>query len=169
MDTASPSSRQRMLQQFIRFFVVGIGATLLHLAVYLSINEIFGLREHQTTALNISYGVGYALSFVANYIVTTRWTFQTKASVKKGAGFALSHGINFGLHLLLFNVFFHLRVHELIAALNEYLLPSVLLDAIPQLREPLDLLPLPIYVIVVPVNFLLVRFFLTAGGEKAQA
>ncbi len=147
--------------QFVRFFIVGIGATLLHLAVYTGINTAFGISDQQQLALNVSYAAGYALSFVVNYLVTTFWTFQTQTSAKKGAGFAFSHLVNYGLHTLLLNIFITLGVGQLLVSLNEWVLPSWLMESVPSLGNAATLLPLPIYVIAVPVNFLLVRFFLT--------
>ncbi len=152
---------QSMNWQFVRFFIVGVGATLLHLGIYKGINVLMGINESQALALNISYSVAYALSFIANYLVSTSWTFRTSNSVKKGAGFAFAHAINYGLHLLFLNIFVYLKVGELIASMNKGILPDALLTAIPMLQNTTDLLPIPIYVIVVPVNFLLVRFFLT--------
>ncbi len=152
---------QSMRWQFVRFFVVGVGATLLHLAIYMAINALMGIDEAQKLAINISYCIAYALSFIANYFISTRWTFRTTNSVKKGVGFAFAHTINFGLHFLFLNLFLALSVGDLLVATNELILPAFLLDTIPLLRNPADLLPFPIYVLVVPVNFLLVRFFLT--------
>ncbi len=152
---------QSMRAQFIRFFIVGVGATLLHLAIYMGINAAVGIDSSQAFALSVSYSTAYALSFIANYLVSTSWTFRTSNSVKKGAGFAFAHAINYGLHLLFLNIFVQLEVGELIVNMNTAILPDFLLNSIPVLTKPADLLPFPIYVIVVPVNFLLVRFFLT--------
>ena len=91
--------------EFARFFVVGVGATLLHLVVYLLINWLFDIGQEAALALTVSYAVGYAVSFVANYVVSLRWTFKTEGSVSKGLGFAFSHLVNAGMHLGLLNLF----------------------------------------------------------------
>ncbi len=161
MSAESTAGAQSVQRQFARFFVVGVGATLLHQAVYMGINAAFGINDQQQLALNVSYAAGYALSFVANYLVTTYWTFQTQTSAKKGAGFAFSHLVNYGLHTLLLNLFITLGLGKLLVTLNECILPAWLMESIPALGEAATLLPLPIYVIVVPLNFLLVRYFLT--------
>ena len=54
-------------------------------------------------------------------------------SVKKGIGFSLSNLVNYGLHILFLNLFLWMGVPDKWA-------------------------PLPVYCIVVPINFLLVRF-----------
>lgn len=145
--------------EFCRFFVVGVGATLLHLAVYMLLNCLFDLSEQDALGITLTYAAGYAVSFVANYVVSLRWTFRTRGSVGKGLGFAFSHLVNAGLHLLLLNLFRSLGAGDALSMLLIWLMPW-LVDMLPVLARPESLLPLPVYLIVVPVNFLMVRFFL---------
>lgn len=145
--------------EFCRFFVVGVGATLLHLAVYMLLNCLFDLSEQDALGITLTYAAGYAVSFVANYVVSLRWTFRTRGSVGKGLGFAFSHLVNAGLHLLLLNLFRSLGAGDALSMLLIWLMPW-LVDMLPVLGRPESLLPLPVYLIVVPVNFLMVRYFL---------
>lgn len=145
--------------EFCRFFVVGVGATLLHLAVYMLLNCLFDLSEQDALGITLTYAAGYAVSFVANYVVSLRWTFRTRGSVGKGLGFAFSHLVNAGLHLLLLNLFRSLGAGDALSMLLIWLTPW-LVDLLPVLGRPESLLPLPVYLIVVPVNFLMVRYFL---------
>lgn len=150
--------------QFVRFFVVGVGATLLHWGVYVLLNCLLGLTEEQSLALTCTYAVGYGISFVGNYIASLKWTFKTQGSVSKGLGFIFSHAVNFGLHLGLLNLFLWLGVGTLLAQALHYCLPW-LTESLPAVADPANLLPLPVFMIVVPVNFLMVRFFLTHGDK----
>ncbi len=145
--------------EFARFFVVGVGATLLHLLVYILLNWLFGVTEADALGITLTYAAGYAVSFVANYIVSLRWTFKTEGSVSKGLGFAFSHLVNAGMHLGLLNVFRTIGAGDALSMLLIWLAPW-LVEWLPVLGRPESLLPLPVYVIVVPVNFLMVRFFL---------
>lgn len=117
-------SRQ-LAHQFVRFGLVGVFATAFHYGIY-------WLLMHYMNA-SIAYSIGYALSFVANFFLTSYFTFKKKATVKKGVGFVLSHGVNYLLHIVLLNVFFWMGLSKTFA-------------------------PIPVYCIVVPVNFLLVRY-----------
>ena len=145
--------------EFARFFVVGVGATLLHLLVYILLNWLFGVTEADALGITLTYAAGYGVSFVANYIVSLRWTFKTEGSVSKGLGFAFSHLVNAGMHLGLLNVFRAIGAGDALSMLLIWLAPW-LVEWLPVLGRPESLLPLPVYVIVVPVNFLMVRFFL---------
>ena len=145
--------------EFARFFVVGVGATLLHLVVYWLLNWAFGLSEKNALGITLTYAAGYAVSFVANYVVTLRWTFKTEGSVSKGLGFAFSHLVNAGMHLGLLNLFRSVGAGDALSMLIIWLMPW-LVELVPMLGRPEALLPLPVYVIVVPLNFLMVRFFL---------
>lgn len=154
-----PQALKQTGSEFIRFFVVGVGATLVHLAVYLLLNWLFDLSEKDGLGITLTYAAGYAVSFVANYIVSLRWTFKTEGSVSKGLGFAFSHLVNAGMHLGLLNLFRAVGAGDALSMLLIWLAPW-LVDWLPVLGRPESLLPLPVYVIVVPVNFLMVRFFL---------
>lgn len=145
--------------EFVRFFVVGVGATLVHLGVYLLLNEMFGVGESAPLALTLTYTTGYIVSFVCNYLVSLKWTFRTRGSMKKGLGFAFSHAVNAGMHLLLLNLFRVLGAGTALVALLQFMCPW-LIDILPVLGRPESLLPFPVYAIVVPINFLMVRYFL---------
>ncbi len=151
--------------EFARFFVVGVAATLVHLLVYWLLNALFCLTEADEAALNATYTAGYIISFIGNYVLSLKWTFRTKGSVGKGAGFAFSHLVNYGLHMGLLNLFLLLGLGQAMANIIHFLAPR-LVSAFPVLGDPAALLPLPVYVIVVPVNFLLVRFFLKRGDKE---
>lgn len=83
----------------------------------------------------LSNTVGYIVSLVFNYFASTMFTFKVKSSARRGAGFAFSHAINYTLQTLLLTLFLHLGLSKSLAML-------------------------PVFCICVPVNFLLVRFFL---------
>ena len=79
--------------------------------------------------------VGYAVSFIFNFFASTRYTFRVKANAKHGAGFALSHAVNWLLQIITLNFFLWLGLSKQMA-------------------------PIPMFCVCVPINFLLVRFFL---------
>jgi putative flippase GtrA len=81
---------------------------------------------------NVAYTLGYGFSFLMNFFLSSFFTFKTKPSFKKGIGFGISHGINYLLHMLLLNFFLWLKIREQLA-------------------------PIPVFAIVIPVNFFLVR------------
>jgi len=85
--------------------------------------------------VSVAYTIGYVLSFIGNFYLTNLFTFKTKASAKKGVGFVICHVINYLMHVGLLNLFIYFGLSSTIA-------------------------PIPVYCIVVPVNFLLVRFAL---------
>lgn len=152
--------------QFVRFFVVGVGATLLHWGVYVALNFMLGLTEEQKFALVCTSTVGYAVSFIANYIISLRWTFRTEGSKEKGIGFAFSHAVNWGLQTLLVLGFSSMGLGSWMANTMQSILPW-LVEMLPILGDGANLILLPVFVIVVPINFLLVRFFLTRGDEQS--
>jgi putative flippase GtrA len=84
-------------------------------------------------AVNLAYSTGYLISFLANYFLSAHFTFESKVSIKKGIGFGISHLINYSLHLLFLNVFLSFQISKSIA-------------------------PIPVFLLVIPINFFLVRF-----------
>ena len=84
---------------------------------------------------SVAMTIGYIVSFAFNFVASTRYTFRVEASAKRGMGFALSHAVNYALQMLTFNLFLWFGV-------------------------PKQLAPIPMFCICVPVNFVLVRYFL---------
>lgn len=125
-ENLSPERREQM-GEVARFAVVGVAATLLQYAIYWVLIR--------WTNPSIAMTVGYALSFVFNFVASTHYTFRVKASAKRGAGFAFSHVVNYLLQMLTLNLFIWLGVGKQWA-------------------------PIPMFCVCVPVNFILVRFFL---------
>ena len=94
------------IRQFLRFGVVGALSSVLHYGIYYLLLFI--------TVATIAYAAGYVISFVCNYFLTNFYTFQTKPSWKHFIGFAGSHAINFGLHMVLFSFFLWIGIHKLL-------------------------------------------------------
>lgn len=113
--------------EIIRFGIVGVAATAIQYGLYLLL-----LKWLQP---QISNTIGYAISFVFNYIASTKFTFKVKSTAKKGAGFAFSHLIN-------------------------YVLQTVFLTLFLWFGLPKNIALIPVFCICVPINFLLVRLFL---------
>lgn len=86
--------------------------------------------------INIAFTIGYIVSFIVNFLLTTYFTFRNKPNVKRGIGFAISHFVNYILQMICLNVVLSFGVSPALA-------------------------PIPVFMICVPVNFLLVRFFIT--------
>jgi len=113
------------LKEFIRFAIVGVISTGIHYGLYYLLNLVMNV--------NIAYTIGYVIAWCCNFYLSAHFTFKSETSVKRGVGFALSHGINYVLHMVLLNLFLWLGLSETLA-------------------------PIPVYCIAVPVNFILVRY-----------
>lgn len=124
--------------EVIRFAIVGVTATLLQYAIYYGLIQLIPARATQGDAhlwSTVAMTVGYVLSFVFNFFASTQFTFRVKANVRRGAGFLFSHVVNYTLQMLTLNLFLWFGLSKQVA-------------------------PIPMFCICVPVNFLLVRFFL---------
>ena len=112
-----------------RFIVVGVIATAIHYVVY----YLLQMLAKGSLMLSMAYTVGYVVSLICNFYLTTYFTFRSKASVKKVAGFGFSHIVNYLLHIALLNLFMAFGVHRLLA-------------------------PVLVYAIAVPTNFTILHF-----------
>lgn len=113
-------------QQPIRYAIVGGMATAIHYGVYLLL-QLWVWPW-------LAYTLGYAISFVINYMLTNYFTFKTRPTTKNGIGFVISHAINYGLHIGLLELFLWIGI-------------------------PNEWAPIPIFAIVIPVNYFILRFF----------
>ena len=110
--------------EVVRFGIVGTISTILHYGTYWLLQKWI--------EVNISYSIGYVLSFLVNYWLSAHFTFHKQTSAKNGVGFGVAHFINYGLHIVLLNFFLWLGCSNEVA-------------------------PLAVFSIAIPVNFLLVR------------
>lgn len=117
--------KRETLLEASRFVIVGVIATALHYAIYWILMRWMNV--------NIAYTIGYALSFICNFFLTSYFTFKSKATVKRGLGFGTAHLVNYLLQMAFLNLFIWLGIKA-------------------------EWAPIPVYMIVIPINFLLVRF-----------
>lgn len=82
---------------------------------------------------NVAFTVGYLVSFCFNFWLSARFTFRASATTRRGIGFALSHLVNYALQIAVLNVSLYIGISEPMA-------------------------PIPVYLICIPINFLLVRY-----------
>ena len=88
------------------------------------------------TSPGVANTIGYIISFIFNFIASTHYTFKVRANAKRGIGFALSHVINYLMQTIMLLLFIYIGVPKAYA-------------------------PIPMFCVCVPVNFILVRYFLT--------
>lgn len=117
------------LMQFVRFCIVGTIAAAIHYGVY----YLMQLWLSEGIWLSVDYTIGYAVSLVCNFFMTTFFTFRSHVSAGKAAGFGFSHVVNYTLHIVLFNLFMALGIHRLLA-------------------------PVLVLMVAVPTNYLILRY-----------
>lgn len=118
-------------KEFVRFCITGVICTVIHYGIYLLLVGVLNSKTNWWT--NAAYTIGYVVGFLCNLLLSAHFTFRERVTVTRGIGFAVSNVVNHGLHLLFFNVFLWFGLSRQIA-------------------------PIPTYCLVVPINFLLVRF-----------
>lgn len=123
--------------EFVRFGIVGGICTVLQYSIYI----LFVNLVHVPPV--VSTMISYAISFCANFALSSLFTFKTKANAMKGVAFALSHLVNMGMQVGFVAIF------KGIVGKNLALLPALC--------------------ICVPLNYFMVRFAFTSkifGGRK---
>ncbi|MDO5571622.1 MAG: GtrA family protein [Bacteroidales bacterium] len=111
-------------KQFIRYLIVGTIATIIQYGVYYLLINILNP--------SISYSIGFILSFFANYLLTTYFTFEQTSSWRKLFGFAGQQAFNYLFQLSFLNLFLYIGVQK-------------------------ELAPFPVFAIALPLNFLILR------------
>lgn len=108
----------------VRFVCSGVLATAIQYFVYYILKG--------TMPLAAAWTVGYLISFLANYFLTTLFTFHVRPTRSRALLFALCHVVNWGLQTLSLEAFVYCGLSE-------------------------ELAPLAVYAVCVPVNFLMLR------------
>ena len=131
-------AKRNKLGELVRFGIVGSIAVVLQYAAYLAMMPALAhfipeMGDH--TLATTANTAAYIISFIFNFIASTRYTFKVKANAKRGAGFTLSHIVNYALQTLILNLFVGMGMEKQWAMI-------------------------PTLCICVPTNFVLVRFFL---------
>lgn len=85
--------------------------------------------------VNLAFSLGYFISLTVNFLLNSFYTFSVKPTAKKGVGFLFSHAVNYLLQITFLNIFLKLGLSDSLA-------------------------PIPVFAICIPVNLLLVRFFM---------
>lgn len=121
-------NKERFLKEFWRIFRFGITGSVSSLIHY----GVYCLALLYCTP-TVAYSAGYLVGLVCNYGMTTFFTFRQQPSKKNAAGFVTSHVINYLLEVGLLNLFLQIGCSQWLS-------------------------PILVMVIVVPVNFLILRF-----------
>ncbi len=115
----------RRLGEIARFGMVGFVAMLIHYGIYYCLSSIM--------YLNLSFTLGYAISFIFNFFASSYFTFKVSPSIARFMKFGTSHGINYLLQISVFNFALYLGVKAALA-------------------------PIMVYMISIPASFLMVRY-----------
>ena len=111
--------------EIARFGIVGTTAMMIHYGIYYLLLSFM--------PVNLAFTIGYFLSFLYNFMMSSYFTFRVPPSWDRFIRFGASHGTNYLLQIILLNFFVHL------------------IGIDPKLA------PIPVYAISIPVNYLLVR------------
>ncbi|MDE6393452.1 MAG: GtrA family protein [Muribaculaceae bacterium] len=112
--------------EVVRFALVGGFCTLLQYGMYVVFLHAVGVPAVVSTMIS------YAISFVANFLLSSFFTFHSDPNAKKGLAFAASHLVNMGMQT------------GLVAIFKGIVGPTLAL--------------LPALAICVPLNYFMVRF-----------
>lgn len=82
--------------------------------------------------LNIAYTLGYGLSFIFNYVASNYFTFKEQPNAQNGIKFIGAHCCNYVIQMVLLNIYLYLGVPKIVA-------------------------PIGVFVVAIPINFVLVR------------
>lgn len=98
--------------EMIRFCVVGVLITAIHLAVYWVLLLVVNA--------NIAWTASYIVAFVVNYFLTAHYIFRKQTTAQNGAGFGGAHLVNYFLQMGLLNFFIWAGMGEKWAPIGVY-------------------------------------------------
>lgn len=90
-----------------RFAIVGTVCTGLQMGVYELLRVVLQANypEYIKLVTNLAFVTGFIIEMIANYILTSYYTFNTRPTLKNAGGFLFGRAINFVIQIPLLNVF----------------------------------------------------------------
>ena len=127
--------RQRYpkLMELARFGVVGVTAMAIHYGIYYMLLGV--------VRVNIAFALGYFISFLYNYTLTSFFTFHVRPTWRRFLRFGMSHVANYCIQAVVLNISLYCGV------------PSVWA-------------PIPVYAVSIPASFLMVRLAMLWKSDK---
>ncbi len=122
-------------KEILRFAITGTLVTAILYGVYLPLTLIM------TDQPGKAYSIGFAVSFVSNFLLSNYYTFKTKPTVEKAVLFCVVQLINYMLQIVCFQFFIFIGVSKIWA-------------------------PVPVWIFIFPVNFILMRISLKTNSVK---
>lgn len=124
LNTLFKKNKENNFVKFLKFAIVGTISMIIHYSIYFLLLNTFNP--------NLSFSIGYLISFICNYYLNTFFTFKVRFTFLKFINFGISHLFNYFIQISLLNFFIFFDVSN-------------------------ELSPIPVYLISVPINFLLVK------------
>ena len=104
---------------------------------------IYYILQLTNIKFNLAYTIGYGISFIFNFIASNYFTFKTEVSINRGAKFTVAHIINYLIQMLLLNIYINIGI-------------------------PNNIAPIFVFMVAIPINFVMVRFALKGKVKKGN-
>lgn len=138
------NQRKELFKQILRYGIVGTVSTGIHYGAYLLMMHVLTVYVvDKTLNANISYAIGYMVGFSVNYVLTTYFTFETKATKKNASGFTISHILNYFIEMGVLNLLLYWHVEKSLAGLV-------------------------VMVVAVPINFIFLKIAFYVSGKSVN-
>ena len=92
-------------------------------------------------AVGVAYSIGFIISFITNFLLSNYYTFRTRPTIDRAILFCVVQFINYILQIVCFKFFIWIGVSNIWA-------------------------PVPVWVFIFPINFLLMRVALKSASIK---
>lgn len=120
-------------KEILRFAITGTLVTIILYVVYLPLSFVMPDQPGK------AYSIGFAVSFISNFLLSNYYTFKTKPTVEKGVLFCVVQLINYLLQIVCFQFFIFIGVSNFWA-------------------------PVPVWIFIFPINFILMRLSLKSNS-----
>lgn len=120
-------------KEILRFAITGTLVTIILYGVYLPLSYIMYDQPGK------AYSIGFAVSFISNFLLSNYYTFKTKPTLEKGILFCVVQFINYMLQIVCFQFFIFIGVSNIWA-------------------------PVPVWAFIFPINFILMRLSLKSNS-----
>lgn len=111
----------------VRFVCVGAFGTALQYGIYYGFLSLFEhLCPDMSVKVTLAFTLGFAIEMVANYLLTSFYTFRTRPNIKNAGGFLFGRLVNYFIQIGFLHLLIYIGLSEALSGIVAIVLAGII-------------------------------------------